>query len=159
MSELSEETKTVVTLLRHRDAVRVRLQRLIGELEKRSAAHDTSKLRFDELEGFVDIQRVAREHGIGTPEYEAVLREGGCLDLHFARNSHHPEHHDQIEAMGWLDIIEMVIDWGAAAETYGTNTLESSLAYQHGRHGFSDHQWWLIKQIVDWLSGPETWIA
>ena len=121
----------------------------------RGLRHDSSKLGPEEFEGFCEINRIAREHSIGTPKYEAALRDAPCIHAHFANNSHHPEYHDSIEEMGWLDIIEMVMDWKAAVDTYGTNSLRGSLDYQRERHGFTDEQWWLILQTVDWLEPEE----
>jgi len=147
----NEATTVLATLIRHRGYINASLEALACELRARGHLHDQSKLEPNELEGFIEINRVAREHGPGTPEYEAVLRDADCIVEHFSKNSHHPEHHAATSDMGWLDIIEMVLDWKAAADTYGQRTLRGSLDYQRKRHDFSDSQWWLIMQVVDWV--------
>lgn len=150
-----DELLALATIMRHRDALRLNAQRLIHELERRSLAHDLSKLSTDEIEGFVRINRAAREHAYGSEEYvESMRREKaptGCITLHLSRNSHHPEFHENDRDMGWLDIIEMVLDWKAASDTYGKNTLRDGLAVHRERFEFTEAQWWLIEQVVDWL--------
>lgn len=151
----NDELLALATIMRHRDALRLNAQRVIHELERRSLGHDLSKLSTDEVEGFVRINRAAREHAYGSKEYRAALRSEndptGCITLHFARNSHHPEFHQDDSDMGWLDVIEMVLDWKAAADTYGKNTLRDGLAVHEQRFAFTAAQWWLIWQVVDWL--------
>ena len=147
-----EAVTVLTTMIRHRDELRIGLQKVTQELERRALAHDLSKLRPDEFEGFVEIQKVAREHVPGSDEYEASMRKSKCLDLHFSRNSHHPEFHRGVGEMGWLDIIEMVLDWRAASLTYDNGgVFRDFLPYHRKRHGFSDEQWWLVMQIVEWL--------
>ena len=78
----------------------------------------------------------------------------GCITLHFSRNSHHPEYYFNPADMGFLDIIEMVFDWNAAAKTYGTNTLSESLEVQRKKdigRTLTKEQWWLIEQVVEWI--------
>ena len=152
---MSDTLNTLATIIRHRDSVRLQIQRVTQELERRALRHDISKLSLEELAGFSEINRVAREHPIGTPEYEASMRSCDVLDLHFSRNSHHPEFHGSVEEMGWMDLLEMVLDWHGAAATYGTNSVRDSLEYHRERHGFTDEQWWLVMQIVEWMEVPE----
>jgi len=155
----SDELKALATIMRHRDTVRLNIQRLTQELDRRALGHDLSKLALDELEGFVRINETARTHPYGSVEYETSLasekRPGGCIALHFRRNSHHPEFHALDHEMGFLDIIEMVLDWKAAADTYGTNTLRESLPVNRERFRFTAPQWWLIEQVVNWIE-PES---
>jgi len=147
----NEAAIVLATLMRHQKHVEANLGQLSAELERRAHMHDQSKLSTTEFPGFIEINRIAREHSIGTPEYEAAMRTATCIKEHFANNSHHPEHHETTADMGWLDIVEMVLDWKAACDTYGTNTLRDSLDYQRKRHGFTDNQWWLILQVVEWI--------
>lgn len=150
-----DELKALATIIRHRDMIRLNIQRLVHELERRALAHDLSKLATDEVVGFAAINRAAREHAYGTPEYDASMAQakepGGCIALHFSRNSHHPEYHANDTDMGFLDLIEMVLDWKAAADTYGTNTLRQGLEHNRKRFAFTDAQWWLIEQVVEWI--------
>ena len=129
---------------------------------ERAAKHDLSKFEEDEFGGFVKINQVAREHPYGSEEYKNSLRgankESGCIALHNARNDHHPEHYADPKDMGFLQIIEMVVDWYSASKTYGqSNSFKNSLEIQRKRFDrFSEEQWWLIEQVAAYISSGET---
>ena len=149
MTDLNEETKTLLTILRHQTLVRRYLLELAHRLEQRALIHDLSKLQLDEFTGFVEIQRVAREHRLDSPEYKASI-QSDVVNLHLSRNSHHPEfHHGGIKDMPLLDLIEMVIDWRAASETYGRTTMAESLPMQKERFKMTDEQYRLIQLITE----------
>ena len=150
--ELSDEMQSLLTMMRHRMAVQHGLNSISSELEKRAIVHDESKFRLDEFDGFVRVNAAARKHEFGSDELKAVLKSETCVDLHKGRNAHHPEHHDDIANMSFLDIIEMTIDWWAASVTYGQTKLKDSLPVLLGRYEFTEGQVWLIKQVVKWLS-------
>lgn len=170
--EVSPETALLATMERHRLHVRRAFQTIIHELERRSLVHDESKYTAAELPGFVRINRVAREHPYGSEEYKASLRAEDCVHIHQRRNTHHPEYHTRAailersgylavegdadlpgppEAMGWLDIIEMVCDWWSATQTYGTTPWAEVLDRQRKRWEWSEAQWWLVEQVASWL--------
>ena len=158
--DLTEETKTLATIMAHREIVADNLLGLSEEFTRRARRHDRSKLKLDELAGFVRINQVARAFPYGSTEYKESLKSenhaSGCIALHNKRNSHHPEHHKAPEEMGLLDLMEMVCDWDAAAKTYGQSTLKESLVAQRKRFDrFTPHQWWLIEQLAALLSAPE----
>lgn len=165
---MDDYIKLLLTMHRHRSYVVDGLEQVSDELRRRGRVHDRSKYQFDEFEGFSEINKTAREHPYGSKEYEDSLNSAktpdGCITKHFVRNSHHPEffidnpeHYDGIEEMGWLDLIEMVIDWHSAALTYdnGTGALRKSVVVQKKRFAFTEGQWWLIDQVVDYLEPPE----
>jgi len=150
-----EELKALSTIIAHRDHVRLNMGKLSNEIERRALAHDLSKLSAEEMAGFVRINRAAREHPYGSEEYRESLasenRKDGCIAIHYERNSHHPEHYDSPKEMGFLDLIEMVMDWKAASDTYGKMTLRGSLPHHRERFDFTPEQWWLIESVVDWI--------
>ena len=147
---LSEGIKTLTTILKHRGLVQKYLHILSQKLEIRAIAHDLSKLRIDEFSGFVAINKVAREHPYGSKEYKKSLKDNDVIDLHFSRNSHHPEYHEaQVADMGLFDIIEMVCDWKSASMTYGNTTLLEALEIQIKRFGLTKEQLYLIKLIIE----------
>lgn len=138
-------------------------------LQRRGLVHDRSKFSADEFAGFCRINAVAREHPYGSAEYRAGLKqEKPTIELHYARNSHHPEHHDEaeagskgtwedrtrVEAMGFLDIIEMVCDWRSAYLAYGSQgTWEENMDRQRERYKdwFSSGQWLLLEQVAAFI--------
>ncbi len=149
------EMESLLTIMRHRETVADGLERLAEELRRRARVHDRSKLLPDEFSGFVLIGAASQVAAYGTDEYRNSMRAAqektDCVRLHYQRNSHHPEFHFDERRMPWLDVIEMVIDWDAAARTYGQGTVKDSLSIQRRRFQFSDSQWWLIESVANWL--------
>jgi hypothetical protein len=151
--ELSDEFKAILEMLEHRIEVQAKLQQISTELQYRAVRHDVSKYTFDEFEGFVDLKIVARTYPYGSPEYETTLK-GPALGLHFAANSHHPEHYENgFDGMSFMDIIELVCDWKATNEVRSRKKLteitwEESLVKAQERFKFDDKYLWLIKLIA-----------
>lgn len=131
---------------RHRDYVRLALVFVTQALERRSLEHDASKMLDDEFAGFARINAIARVNKFGTPEYKASMQqEKATIDLHFSRNSHHPERPKLLgdaaekdrglpdDATYWaahsaarmtfLDVIEMVCDWWGARKGYNDSRM------------------------------------
>jgi hypothetical protein len=175
------EPRDAFGLLRSYIAHRAYLAEGIGfvraELGRRVVVHDLSKLRDDEFAGFSRINAAARVHKFGSPEYaEGMQRERSVIDLHFIRNSHHPERPKLIgeaaeaerglpddatywsahaaAAMTFLDVIEMVCDWWAARKGYNDSRpwLESvEINFKaKGKH-LSAEQLWLAREVAQFL--------
>lgn len=95
-------------------------------LEERFSSHDLSKLQEPEKSMYDKYKPLIRqaeiEFGYGSKEYEGVLKKmGEALQHHFKANSHHPEYYPNgINGMNLIDIVEMLCDWKAASEQYGT---------------------------------------
>lgn len=159
--DVSEDLKTLLTIIRHREVLVDGLEQLRNELGKRARFHDRSKLELGQFEGFVEINRVARDHPYGSPEYKESLRrasaESGCIAKHNAAERHHPEHFVHPGGgMTFIDIIEMVYDWVAAAATYapeGQKVVVVKLWIQHERFRkvLTTEQWWLVAQVADFI--------
>jgi hypothetical protein len=184
-SEMSEdrsyEAHDAFGLLRSYIAHRAYLAEAVGlvrtELDRRVVVHDLSKLKEDEFAGFARINAAARVHKFGTPEYqEGMDRERDVIDLHFSRNSHHPERprllgeaaererglpddatywaaHGAAQ-MSFLDVIEMVCDWWAARKGYNDPRpwLESvELNFTAKGKLLSAEQLWLARDVAAFL--------
>ena len=153
---MGNEMKALLTITRHRETVASQLERMADELRQRARDHDRSKLQLDEFEGYERINAAARKYAYGSPEMKDAISAENCVALHYARNSHHPEHHAVTEEMSFMDMIEMVIDWYSASVTYGKTPLSESLPSLRDRYDFSLDQWWLVDQVVQWISGSPT---
>jgi len=167
---------------RHRDYVRLALLTVIQALERRSLEHDASKMLDDEFSGFARINAIARVHKFGSPEYAASMKqERATIDLHFSRNSHHPERPSLLgdlaetarglpddytywEArdgarMTFLDVIEMVCDWWGARRGYDDNKRswrESvQLNLEHKGKYLTVEQRWLVQEVAAFLERVE----
>lgn len=151
---VTAETACLATIQRHVTEVRLAMLRVRQELERRAEAHDASKWSPEELPGFSRINATARQHPYGSEEYRASIRaEKPTVERHQRLNSHHPEAHEPLSSMGWLDLVEMVCDWWAATRTYGTTPWTSVLETQFHRWPWTPEQWWLILEIAGWLAG------
>ena len=160
MSEkLDETTKTFLTIFRHRAILDDDVNLIATELINRGRRHDLSKFEEDEFGGFVEINATARNFPYGSPEYKESIRKanekGGCVNKHYVRNSHHPEYYDYAEAMSFLDIIEMVCDWHAAALTYGNTDFIDGIEKHFKRFDFSSGQKWLILEVAKFIRDNE----
>jgi hypothetical protein len=158
---------------RHRDFVRLALLYVVQDIERRSLVHDASKMLDDEFSGFSRINAIARVKA-------SMRQERAVIDLHFSRNSHHPERPRMMgesaetqrglpdDATYWaahtdarmtfLDVIEMVCDWWGARKGYGdSRTWAESveLNFKSKGHLLSAEQLWLARDVAAFLEGLE----
>jgi hypothetical protein len=156
--QLTEEIKTLITMQRHTTLVRQALHKIADELNRRAEVHDLSKFSEDEFAGFVQINRVAREHKYGSPEYQASLNavEPNPVKLHYSRNSHHPEYFGGgANDMDLIDLIEMVCDWYAASKTYGQTSFADSVEISLDRFPMDYSTANIVRVVADFLSEAE----
>ena len=119
---------------------------VIAELLKRAEQHDASKLREPELKYF-RLASNLRNLTYGSPEYKEQLKQtlGPALEHHYARNPHHPEHHENgVDDMTLIDLLEMFCDWRAATERHGDGDIMQSIEKNEERFGLSPQ----LKQIL-----------
>lgn len=167
---------------RHRDFVRLALLAVVQDIERRSLTHDASKMLDDEFAGFVRINAIARVNKFGSEEYKASMKqERATIDLHFSRNSHHPERprlageaaererglpddctywsaHAGAQ-MTFLDVIEMVCDWWGARKGYDdSRTWQESVELNFKSKGdlLTPEQLWLAREVASFLGTLET---
>lgn len=162
---LGAEIDTLKTFVHHRVCVAAALQKVVHEFERRQMLHDESKFHLDEFAGFARINATARRHPYGSEEYMAALEaEKPALDRHFARNPHHPEHHDDPTKMGLFDLIEMVCDWYGAHRVYESakpaekrRSWAENMEVQRRRFArqFSEGQWFVVEQVASFLEEAE----
>lgn len=162
---------------RHLMFVRLALKKVEQALEQRGIVHDASKMLDDEYFGFSRINAAARINKFGSPGYaENMKRERPTIDLHFSRNSHHPEYssvnHEALTdavakahsggyvgmpkpgTMTFLDVIEMVCDWHGARKGYDDpRSWEASVDLnleQKGKY-LTAEQRWLVREVATFL--------
>ena len=134
--------------MRHRDIVRKNFSNLIAKLQERSIMHDLSKLQEDEFDGFVEADSAQLYKDFASKEYHTKLKENKGIALHLSRNRHHPDMFPNgVSDMSFIDILEMVVDWKSASETYGTDFIEG-LKYSFERFNLDEKQRWLVELIA-----------
>lgn len=113
----------------HKAWVAYYMLRFSARLTWRAVVHDLSKYTPSESEGFVRNIRRLRTTTYGTPEYKALLDDiKPSIALHYARNSHHPEHYDNgISDMDMADVVEMLCDWRAAVRRHADGDVKKSI--------------------------------
>ena len=157
MSESLDRVNVLKTICAHRQYLQIGLEAVSRKLTERGLHHDMSKFSDDEFAGFARINRIAREHPYGSEEYKQSMKdEGEVIGLHYSRNSHHPEYHEDLSAMGFFDIVEMVCDWWSARHTYGkSQPWDKTLEIQKEGFAFTPEQWWLIEEVARFLESYE----
>ena len=123
-----------------------------GELLERAKHHDDSKLESPEKEKFdlVGTKSHLSKSVYGSEEYKKSLEMlGDALKHHYEANSHHPQHYpDGIDGMDLLDLVEMYVDWKAAAERNKGGDLSKSIEMNRERFKMSDQLYHIFKNTV-----------
>ena len=125
----NEEKATNFETLTHINNVRDKVSEVISELLGRAANHDKSKMADPELSSFVELTPKLASSTYGSEEYKKFLEQlKPALNHHYAKNSHHPEHHkDGINDMTIIDLIEMLCDWKAATMRHNDGNIRKSI--------------------------------
>lgn len=139
--------------LAHIGKVQVRIREMCGDLQRRLAVHDASKLAEPEKSGFDVLTPKLASLAYGSEEYRAALAEGKpTIDHHYEANDHHPEHYPNgIAGMSLLSLCEMVADWKAASERTKQGSIAASLEHNQKRFGIDDQLFSIILNTVQEL--------
>ena len=158
---MSAEERTKQTIKKHIAHVQDCFRSIINHLSIRAHFHDMSKLMDDEFNGFIHFERLDPNLEYGSPAYKEAFKEiehhvQEAIKLHHSRNDHHPEYHDNVQSMNFLQILEMVCDWKAACQSYSdSGSFRRSVEIGKQKYDFSKEQLWLIDQVADLLEGSE----
>lgn len=151
--------KAEIVTRKHMQRVAVLLGEASGELIRRAAAHDLSKLEPVELEPLQRMQDLIDAEGqapYGSEEYKrrtALLQP--MLAHHYQHNAHHPEHYDNgVDGMNLFDLVEMFFDWKAASERGEESAMSLSAACE--RFGVSDQLRSILENTADRLGYART---
>lgn len=140
MSDLTlEEKATNYETFRHIERVRNLINLFVRELLTRGEQHDQSKLAPPEVSLFTEYTCKLAECTYGSPEYDENKKKlGPALTHHYAKNSHHPEHHKHgIDDMNLGDLVEMFFDWKAASERHHDGNILKSIEKNADRFNMS----------------------
>lgn len=126
------------------------LEKIVINLESRSARHDASKLEGPEKSMYDEFTPKLRAMTYGSDEYKECLKAmGPALKHHYEANSHHPEHYENgINGMSLLDLIEMLADWKAAGMRHADGSIAQSLEVNRKRFGMSDQLFEIFQNTV-----------
>ncbi len=129
----------------HIAKVRGYIGEIVFNLQRRSLAHDQSKLVEPEVEGFYQMSQELKlsDTTYGSEEYRAILRKyrESTIEHHYAHNDHHPEHHEGgWYAMNYLQKLECLADWKAASERMKDGDLAVSIRKNAERFGYDERE-------------------
>jgi len=114
--------------------------RTMIKLFKRAWVHDLSKFSSEEAPYFAKAKGL-KNLEYGSKEYKKMIKETlkPALDHHYAKNSHHPEHHENgFNDMSLLDQLEMLCDWKAATLRTKGGDIKESIEFNKDRFGYSE---------------------
>lgn len=118
-------------------------------LLKRAQVHDNQKFCTAEINS---LQKLAGTNdNMTNQKYTMTESDKECIALHWKNNRHHPEHFDNVDEMTELDIMEMVCDWFARSEQYGTDFMDFVITRQNNRFHFPDGMFNRILKYCDVL--------
>jgi chromatin segregation and condensation protein Rec8/ScpA/Scc1 (kleisin family) len=134
--------------MKHKIFVFINLSKIILKLFKRALCHDNSKFRFSEAKKMIHSMKQFRCAAYGTAEYAKLLEENKeVIQLHYARNDHHPEHFKDYKEMSLIALIEMISDWQAAVKKQKNGDLNKSFEIAREKYGISDEMFNFLKTL------------
>lgn len=133
--------------MEHINQVRIFLLCCIQGLTNRANIHDLTKLKWPEIDIFIEYVPKLQNSKYGSSEYKRFLKEmEPALTHHYANNRHHPEHFkNNIKGMNLLDLIEMFCDWMASVKRHKTGNIRKSIQLNQKRFRYSDE----LRQILE----------
>lgn len=143
-------------VLEHKRKVKWWMRYFAGQLTDRADIHDDSKLK-DPVEKatFDRWTPEIRRATFGTDEYKQALDGmGEGVKLHYKANRHHPEHYETgVNGMTLMDVVEMLADWMAVAQSKNTHV---DLKHAAERFGLSEQ---LVEILANTLREEDMWAA
>lgn len=139
---------------KHIHRVQELMNKCIQNLMNRAHQHDQTKLSSPEVELFAEYTDKLAASEYNSPEYKEGLEKiKPALDHHYARNSHHPQHHKNgIDDMTILDVVEMLCDWKASSERHDTGNINKSIEINADRFNMSPQLVKILENSVKLLS-------
>ena len=137
----------------HINRVQHYIQMVVKELLDRAIKHDQSKLETPEVELFTLLTERLADVTYGSDEYKKCLDElKPALEHHYAKNRHHPEHHENgIEDMNLIDILELFCDWKAATERRNDGNLLKSIKHNAKRYNINPQLVKIFENTADFI--------
>ena len=104
------------------------------QLSRRAFTHDLSKINEDEFYGMAKF--ATDTDALQDANKQLTSDKQLAINLHWDRNSHHPEYWTDINQITELDIIELACDWQSRSLQFGTDSLEFLKVRQENRFHF-----------------------
>jgi hypothetical protein len=137
--------------MKHKEFVATLMRGLAGELIRRGAEHDSTKLESPEKEYFDEYTPKLANCTYGSDEYKRFLAElKPALGHHYANNSHHPEHYPEgIRGMDLIDLAEMAADWYSSSMRHNDGDIIKSIELNKKRFKYDDMLASILRNTVN----------
>ena len=141
--------ETVANILKHKRAVRHRLNWLAEELKRRADTHDNSKLEEPEIVWLIRMDKEP-SYPYGSPEYfEKMERWQKFFEHHYRHNSHHPDHHQNgVEDFTLADLCEFLVDVTAYYDKIRPEDAIKTIESQAERFGLDTQLTQILKNTL-----------
>jgi len=121
-------------------------------MARKSCEHDLVKFREPELTPYIWMTEKYRRENLKLPELEISddlqKQMDQAVQHHYKSCPHHPENHSDITGMSLEDIAEMVADWHAMSQEFGSSTKTWADNNIEKRWKFSPEQKDIIYQFI-----------
>lgn len=123
----------------HIDNVRRLINVFVATILERGEMHDQSKFSKFEAPIFDEYSGKLKTVTYGSEEYRSFLAAmKPALEHHYSENRHHPEHFENgVDGMTLIDIVEMFLDWYAAARRHEDGNIFRSIEHNQTRFKMS----------------------
>lgn len=150
MKAIFDFTVYIFILTKHKIYVAYYLIKIVLKLIHRALIHDNSKYRFSEAIPMSKIAKYLINTLYGSKAYKDLTnRNYEAIKIHYKRNRHHPEYHDNdYKKMSLIDLIEMFVDWKAASKRYKNGNFDKSVEISKEKFKMSD-------EIIEFLKTLE----
>ena len=120
-------------------------------LFKKAISHDLSKYRWKEAKYFAKTIFDLKNSTYGSKEYQELLNIiRPAIDLHYSKNKHHPEYHNNnFDNMTFEDKIEMICDWLSATKRHKNGNIFKSIEINQKRFNFSNQDKKMFENIIE----------
>lgn len=157
---MNMEFDFICDTLLHVTEVSENLEIIAGKLRQRGFAHDRTKFQQLEFDGFVSTREKFKKANYGSPEYqECIELTKPAVEHHYSKNRHHTAFHKNgINDMTFIDIIEMIADWRAAARRSPDKKLVDTLDYAKKKYKIDDQLFRIMKNTLSelgWIDQPK----
>jgi hypothetical protein len=134
----------------HIAGVREKCLKLAEDLYRRGMEHDNSKRDPEEFLPMLEHFDKLRKTKYGSEEYSTIRALiQPAVDLHYSRNTHHPEHYQNgLNGMCLLDLVEMLCDWAEASKGTVNGSIAQSMEVNKQRFGISEQLFQIMQNTV-----------
>lgn len=138
---------------KHKKLIKEIINKFVITIIKRGNTHDDSKLEEPEFSIMAKFFPILKKLTYGSDEYKENLENiKPALDIHYAKNRHHPEHFPNgISDMNLLDIVEFFCDTYASVANQDNGNIRFGVEHNRKRFGYTKELEQIFKNTIDFF--------